>query len=35
MPNAGRLEWMGKYAAILSALVATAVGMQVVITVAQ
>ncbi len=26
MPNAGRLEWMGKYAAILSALVATAVG---------
>ena len=26
MPNATRLEWIGKYAAILSALVATAVG---------
>ena len=26
MPNATRLEWMGKYAAILSALVAMAVG---------
>ena len=26
MPNATRLEWIGKYAAILSALVAMAVG---------
>jgi hypothetical protein len=26
VPNAIRLEWIGKYAAILSALVATAVG---------
>ena len=26
MPNAARLEWIGKYAAILSALVAMAVG---------
>ena len=26
MPNATRLEWIGKYAAILSALVATTVG---------
>ena len=26
MPNATRLEWIGKYAAILSALVAAAVG---------
>jgi hypothetical protein len=26
MPNATRLEWFGKYAAILSAVVAMAVG---------